>query len=237
VFPIRDLNPTHGYTYLTLLIIVANLAVFFLWQPFGQGAEAEVEFLYRQAIVACELIEQRPLTLVELASGNCLQSPAGAAIFPDKNVWLAVLTSMFLHANLIHLAGNMWFLWIFGDNVEDRFGHLGFLAVYFLAGIAGTVGFVLSRPTEVTPLIGASGAVAGVLGAYLVLFPWRPVLAFAGFFLLPVPAALFIGLWVVGQFLVVDASVAWEAHVYGFAAGVVLAIALRPFLNRHARRR
>ncbi len=237
MFPIRDLNPTHSATLLTLLLIAANVAVFFLWQPFGQGGQAEAEFLYQRAAVPCELTEARPITFGELASGRCADGTGGEAPFPGKNVWLAVLTSMFLHANILHLAGNMWFLWIFGDNVEDRLGHVKYILLYVASGIAATAGFVLLRPQETVPIIGASGAIAGVLGAYLVMFPMRPVLAVAGFFLLPVPALLFIGLWFVGQFAIADAGVAWEAHVAGFIAGVAITLLLRPFLAPHPPRR
>jgi len=236
MFPIRDINPTHKAIFLTLGVIVVNIAVFFLWQPFGQGLEAELEFLYRRAAIACELVQGRPLSVGELDAGQCASQAVGGTFFPEKNIWLSAFTSMFLHGNLLHLAGNMWFLWIFGDNVEDHFGHLLFAFIYVLAGLVGTLGFVALRPEEVTPLIGASGAIAGVLGAYLVLYPLRPVLAFAGFFLLPVPAILFIGLWFFGQFLVIDPGVAWEAHVFGFLAGVALTLVLRP-LGRGAKRR
>lgn len=236
MFPIRDINPTREFAFLTLALIAANVVVFFFWQPFGGGAQAELEFLYRRAAVACELVQGRPISTADLAMNQCQAQVVGQAIFPEKNIWLAAGTSLFLHANLVHLAGNMWFLWIFGDNVEDHFGHVLYVGIYVLAGLAGTAGFVLLRPDEVTPLIGASGAIAGVLGAYLVLYPLRPVLAFAGFFLLPVPALLFIGLWIVGQFLVTDASVAWEAHVFGFIAGAALTLLLRP-LGRGASRR
>jgi len=232
MFPIRDMNPTRHVPALTFALIAANVIVFFFWQPFGAGQEAELEFLYRRAAIACELVQGRPLSVGELAGNVCESQPVGGTFFPGKSVYLAVLTSMFLHANIVHLLGNMWFLWIFGDNVEDHFGHLLYPLVYFVAGIAGTLGFVLIRPEEVTPLIGASGAVAGVLGAYLVLYPLRPILAFAGFFLLPVPALLFIGLWLIGQFLVTDTGVAWEAHVFGFAAGAALTVVLRPLGRR-----
>lgn len=228
MFPIRDINPTRSFAFMTFALIAGNILVFFFWQPFGQGLQAELEFLYERAAVACELTQGRPLTTAELTLNECRESSVGAQFFPEKNVWLSVVTSMFLHGGLLHLAGNMWFLWIFGDNVEEYFGHVLFVAVYVLAGIAGTAGFVLFRPDEVTPLVGASGAIAGVLGAYLVLFPLRPVLAFAGFFLLPVPALLFIGLWFAGQFLVAEVGVAWEAHVFGFLAGLALTVMLRP---------
>jgi len=214
-----------------------NIAVFFFWQPFGAGALAEIEFLYQRAAIPCELMQGRPITGIEVAVERCVEQPSTAALYPAKNVWLAVLTSMFLHANIVHLAGNMWFLWIFGDNVEDRFGRLLFIGIFVAAGVAGTVWFAGSRPTETVPIIGASGAIAGVLGAYLVLFPMRPVLSLLGFFLIPVPAALFIGLWFLGQFVIVDPGVAWEAHVGGFVAGVLLAWLLRPVARRAASRR
>ena len=214
-----------------IALILVNVAVFFFWQPFGRGAEAEIEFLYERAAIACELSEGRPITFDDLSSGNCTDGD-GEQFFPAKNVWLAVVTSLFLHANLVHLMGNIWFLWIFGDNVEHRLNSVVFLLGYLLAGVLATVGFVLVRPDEVVPLIGASGAVAGVLGAYLVFFPTRTVLAFAGFFLLPVPAVLFIGLWFVGQFFVGDTGVAWEAHVAGLLAGAALAAAAKPLIGR-----
>jgi membrane associated rhomboid family serine protease len=206
-----------------------NVAVFFLWQPTFGSIAAQDEFLYERAAIPCELTQGHPLTEAELIRGQCDEAPAGAMPFPGKNVWLAVLTSMFLHANILHLAGNMWFLWIFGDNVEDRLGHVLFALIYILGGVAGTAGFAFMRPEETFPLIGASGAIAGVLGAYLVMFPTRPVLALVGFLALPVPALIFIGLWFVLQFGVVDPGVAWEAHVFGFLAGLALALLLRPF--------
>lgn len=203
--------------------------MFFFWQPVFSGAEAQEEFLYERAAVPCELIQGHPLTQAELIQGRCDEAAGGVMPFPGKNVWLAVLTSIFLHANLIHLGGNMWFLWIFGDNVEDRLGHVLFALVYILGGVAGTAGFAFMRPEETAPLIGASGAIAAVLGAYLVMFPTRPVLALVGFLALPVPALIFIGLWFVLQFGIVDPGVAWEAHVFGFLAGFALALLLRPF--------
>lgn len=236
MFPIRDLNPTHSATVLTLLLIAVNVAAFFFWQPFGQDGRAQGAFLYERAAIPCELSEQRPITETEVVSGRCLEGGGGQAIFPLKNIWLAVLTSMFLHANLLHLLGNMWFLWIFGDNVEDRFGHVGFVLVYLLSGIVATAGLVFMRPGETVPLIGASGAVAGVLGAYLVLFPLRPVIGLLGFFLLPVPALLFIGLWFIGQFAVIEPGVAWEAHVAGFIAGFAVTLFLRPMLRERVPR-
>jgi membrane associated rhomboid family serine protease len=124
----------------------------------------------------------------------------------------------------------MWFLWIFGNNVEEAFGNLGYLVLYLLGGLAATAAFVIANPDATEPLVGASGAIAAVLGAYLVLFPRHQVLTLLFVLFVPVPAVLFLGLWFLSQFGIQDVSVAWEAHVAGFLFGVVIALPLRAFL-------
>ena len=225
MFPLRDLSPTRGTAIVTITLIVINVLAFAAWQP-HISADAEVSFLYQRAAVACEITTRAPLTEVALASGAC--SPTrGAPLFPDKGIALSILTSMFLHGGLLHLLGNMWFLWIFGDNVEEAFGRLGYLLLYVLAGVGATLGFTAVHPASVEPLIGASGAIAGVLGAYLVLFPKGWVLALWVFWIIPVPALIFLGLWFVGQFGMATPGVAWEAHVVGFLIGAIVALAFR----------
>jgi membrane associated rhomboid family serine protease len=225
LFPIRDLNPTRVVPVITLAVIALNLGLFFLWQPSDEVA-AET-FLYERAAIACELTTNEPLTTAERATAVCRDDSSAAAQFPDKNVWLAGLVSMFLHGNLFHILSNMWFLWIFGNNVEEAFGTAGYLAMYVAAGLAATAVFVLSNPDETAPLIGASGAIAGVLGAYLVLFPNHRVLSWVLFFFVPVPAILFLGLWFLSQFGIEDPGIAWQAHAAGFVFGAVLALPLR----------
>jgi membrane associated rhomboid family serine protease len=232
VFPIRDLNPTRLFPIVTLALIAANVAVFLLWQP-ASGTENEVRFLYENAAIACEVTTNQPLSAFEIQSGRCVEGSNDDVIFPDKQVRASVLVSMFLHGGPLHLLGNMWFLWLFGNNVEEAYGRLRYLATYIAAGIAATLAFVLLRPHETTPLVGASGAIAGVLGAYLVLFPNRWVISLVFITLLPVPAALFLGLWFVLQFAVPEAGVAWEAHVAGFIFGAALTALFRaPLLGR-----
>jgi membrane associated rhomboid family serine protease len=232
LIPIRDLNPTRIFPVVTLLIIAVNLAAFFLWQP-RDNIDQEATFLYENAAISCELTTGDALTAAEIRSGVCDEHDAGVpAEFPDKNIWLAGFVSMFLHGSVIHILGNMWFLWIFGNNVEEAYGSFGFLAMYLASGIVATATFVLANPTSTDPLIGASGAIAGVLGAYLVLFPTHRVLTLLLFFFVQVPAVLFLGLWFFSQFGMADASVAWQAHVGGFAFGVLLTLPLRTFLLR-----
>ena len=115
MFPIRDLNPTRVTPLVTLAVIAANMLVFLLWQPQGDGGE---EFLYRRAAIACELTTGEPLTNTEIISGECSEVSDGRVIFPEKQVMLSGIVSMFLHGGLLHLLGNMWFLWIFGNNVD-----------------------------------------------------------------------------------------------------------------------
>jgi rhomboid family protein len=152
--------------------------------------------------------------------------------------WLTLLTSMFLHGGLMHLVGNMWFLFIFGDNVEDRFGHINYLVMYLLAGIAAGVMHVVSAPVSVVPTVGASGAIAGVMGAYLLLYPHARVMSLIplGVFtrIVPVPAVFFLGFWFLIQVISGFADnggqgggVAWWAHVGGFATGLGATFLLR----------
>lgn len=160
-----------------------------------------------------------------------------------------LVTSMFLHGGWLHLAGNMLFLWIFGDNVEDRFGHLRFLLFYLVGGLVASVTHVLTNTASTVPTIGASGAVAAVLGAYTWFFPRARVLALVpiGIFLqtMELPAGIFLGLWFVMQFLsgtlaammgssLKAGGIAWWAHIGGFAFGGLLAVAL--FRRRRAAR-
>ena len=237
MFPIRDLNPAGITPYVTFLLIAANVAIFLLWQPQGRSVwqradiVAENEFLLAHAVVPCEVIRGEPLTFRELALDVC--DGGGQPIFPDKLVRVAPVTSMFLHGGLFHLITNMWVLWIFGNNVEEAFGRARYLAMYVVAGLVATAAFIAIRPDGTTPLVGASGAIAGVLGSYLVLHPRARVLALIGFVLLfPLPAWVFLGGWFVLQFWQADPSVAWEAHVFGFLVGLAITLLAVPRRRR-----
>ena len=160
---------------------------------------------------------------------------------PRDFAFINVLTAMFVHAGLAHLLGNMLFLWIFGDNVEDRLGHLRFLGFYFLCGVAAALAQVAIDPLSPVPMVGASGAVAGVMGAYLVLYPHSRVLMLFPFpiFVFELPAIVFLGFWFLMQFLngigqlpvfqqdQISGGVAFWAHVMGFVSGLVLVVFMR----------
>jgi len=213
MIPLRDENPSRSTPVVTRLLIVANVLAFGYQLSLGRQV---VAFLIDWGMVPVRLtvgLEQGGEALVE----------AG----------LPLLTSMFLHGGVLHLLGNMWYLWIFGDNVEDRIGKLGFLVFYLVAGVAAGLIHVAFNPASEVPAVGASGAIAGVLGAYLVAFPRARVIM-----LLPLgllwqlvawPAVFALGLWFVFQFFSGAFSlfvagrggggIAWWAHIGGFAFG------------------
>jgi membrane associated rhomboid family serine protease len=162
-------------------------------------------------------------------------------LVPAEFSWAAVLTSMFLHGGLLHFGGNMLYLWIFGDNVEDRMGHGRFLAFYLLCGLAAALAQTLSSPASVIPMVGASGAIAGVMGAYFVLYPRSRIVTLVPIFvfihIIEVPAIFFLGVWFLMQFLSGVGSlgagtadtggIAFWAHTAGFAAGLIGVFAFR----------
>lgn len=251
VIPLRDENPTTRFPIVTIALLVANIAVYFLVQA-PQSDLEERRFLYEYAAIPCELTHGEPLSDELAAECDPSIAPPGVSaadlsaqpLFPGKNVWLAALFSMFLHGGLLHLGGNMLFLWVFGNNIEDRLGPPLFAVFYLAAGFAATVAHVLSESSSIIPVIGASGAIAGVMGAYLVWFPHARVLSLVPIFfiftLVALPAVVVLGLWFVLQFLTSpEEGVAWVAHVGGFAVGAAIAWLLRPLFGppRAARRR
>ena len=237
MIPLHDENPTRHTPWVTILLIIVCVGVYFLVEPGSTEVQATAEFNYRNAAVPCEVVTGEPLSEFEIRSGllgqdHCSRDGALPPVFPDKHVLLAVLVSMFLHGSILHLAGNMLFLWIFGNNVEDRLGPAWYIAFYGVAGVVATGAHIAVQPNSTVPVIGASGAIAGVMGAYLIWFPRAQVrtLLFLGFFVLfPVISARWLLLfWLVSQFFVnPNEGVAWVAHVGGFVFGALIALLLR----------
>jgi len=220
MFPLRDSIPSTRPAVINVMLIVACVLVFGIELSAGRQLEA---FLQAYAFV--------PLRFFH---------PAAFDVGLLFNLGTAV-ASMFFHGGWLHLIGNMWFLWVFGDNVEDALGHGNYLLFYLFCGATATMSQALAAPLSPTPMIGASGAIAGVLGAYLVWYPWSRVktLLFLGiiFTVAELPAPVFLLLWFVVQFFSGTLSlagagasaggVAWFAHIGGFAAGAALALLLR----------
>lgn len=211
-------------------LIAASLAVFFGIQA-REPADDQDQFLYRRAAISCEILTGDPLSMFEINNQECSDAPEDPA-FPDKSPLMSVFTSLFLHGGVAHVLFNMWFLWIFGNNVEEAFGHARYAVLYIVGGVVATMAFVVVNPDSTVPLVGASGAIAVALGAYAVLFPAHRVLSFIGWFLIPVPAALFLGIWIYAQFGLGGSNVAWEAHVGGFVFGLLITLIFRRSLLR-----
>jgi len=219
MIPLKDINPTRTTPIVNIALIVANVLVFFYMvytSTLVRGSENAIMMAYGTV----------PARLNLWLAGRI---PAEAALLP-------LVTSMFLHSGLMHLAGNMLFLWVFGDNVEDNFGHLGYLVFYLVCGVGSGLIHVLFNLDSRIPAVGASGAISGVMGAYAVLYPGHRILTFFLIFLIPVPAILILGYWFVIQFLegvsgigmgVHGGGVAIWAHIGGFLIGVLFTVLVR----------
>ena len=217
--PLKDINPSRSYPFINITLILANIAVF-LYQIDLQlmlsprGYEA---FIYSHSTV--------PVRFLSLLAGHTNFSVA----------FVPLLTSMFLHSGVLHIGGNMLFLWIFGDNVEDYFGHLGYLVFYIVCGIGSGLCHSLFNLHSNLPALGASGAISGVMGAYILLYPRARVLTLVFIFLLPIPAVFVLGEWFIVQFLSgihtlgtgTSGGVAWLAHIGGFLLGMLITAVVR----------
>ncbi len=237
LLPLRDYRPSGSFPIVTVAIIALDVLIY-LYQalilgdqpsPYRVRVGFHVErlsleelFLFTYGAQPCEVL------------GRC--TPFPPASFP---IWLTVITAMFLHGGVLHLVGNMWYLWIFGDNVEDAMGHGRFLLFYLLTGVIAALAQIFANPSSQIPMIGASGAIAGVLGAYMVLYPQGRVLTLLWVFyfirFIELPALIVLGFWFLIQLLSYSLNpfgggVAWMAHIGGFLAGALLVrfFAVRP---------
>ena len=217
--PLKDINPSRTYPFVNITLLLVNIVVFFyeLNLKMTVGPRAFAAFLLVHSTVPSRF----------------LSFLGGRAAF--ESAFLPLFTSMFLHAGFFHLLGNMLFLWVFGDNVEDFFGHFRYLLFYLVCGIgAGLLHALFNLPSSV-PAMGASGAISGVMGAYILLFPRARILTLVFVFLLPIPAVVVLGSWFLMQFLAginalgtsASGGVAWWAHIGGFVLGMLLTVVAR----------
>ena len=251
VFPIGDDNSDRAtFPLITIALIVINVFVFgVLQRGFSpQGIDENFTMAYVQ--VPAEIISGKDIVTDDEV--RAVSTPNGLVEVPVPGlratpipVWLTLLTAIFMHGSVMHLLGNMWFLWIFGDNVEDDMGHVSYLLFYIACGVLASLAFVVlnaSGESALTPCLGASGAISGVLGAYLVLHPNNRVTVLAVRMMIDVPGYVAVGIWFLFQVIsgFFDASsgagggVAYSAHVAGFVAGLVLA---KPMSRRGVRDR
>jgi membrane associated rhomboid family serine protease len=232
VFPLRDDNPALYTSSATLAIIVLNALAWVAVQGFGTEP-ALTRTVCELGAIPGELLGRVP------AGTSVPLGPSAQCVISGSPNWITPFTSMFLHGGWFHIVGNLWFLWVFGDNVEDAMGSLRFAVFYVVCGLAAVAAQVLSNPASPVPMVGASGAIGGVMGAYAVLYPRVPVHLLVIFFFyvdrIVVPAVFMLGYWFLLQLLGGlptiggdEGGVAFWAHVGGFAAGVAL---VRVFAN------
>ena len=213
--PLKDLNPSRSYPFINITLILANIAAFI----YELGQQATLSPRTFEAFML-------PYSTVPARFPSFLAGHTGF-----EAAFLPLVTSMFLHQGFLHLGGNMLFLWIFGDNVEDYFGHFTYLLFYLVCGIGAGLLHIVFNLHSTIPAIGASGAISGVMGAYILFYPRARILTLVFIFPIPVPAVLFLGLWFVLQFLdglntighKVTGGVAVWAHIGGFLLGMLLA--------------
>ncbi len=250
VLPVGDINPTSRRAWVTGLLLAINAAVFLILQVPLDRCES-LAFIYQWGAIPVELLTLQTADISEVAArvGEAEACTFGEV---DKSVPASAVSAMFLHGNLMHLLVNLLFLWIFGANVEDRLGHARYLGFYLGGGLIATYAFALLNASAVVPMVGASGAIAAVLGAYLICYPRASVLTYVPFplyllaLIIPgirirsfwlifaivtMPAWVLLGGWFVFQLNAAQApaaggGVAYEAHAAGFVAGVVLILIL-----------
>jgi membrane associated rhomboid family serine protease len=214
MFPIKDENPTKGKPILTIILIVVNIAVFIATYLSGQFDQ---------------VVDSYGLKPAEMFAGQRLHT---------------LFTSMFLHGGFLHIFGNMLYLWIFGDNIEDVLGRGKFILFYLGCGIIASLAQGLWEPSSTIPMIGASGAISGILGAYIVLYPRTRVYTLVWYYVVKIPAVAFLGFWFVLQVLNVSiltvagapSGVAYLAHIGGFVAGAMMILPVRRAVKKRRAR-
>jgi membrane associated rhomboid family serine protease len=254
VIPIRDDNPTTRVAWVTLVLIALNVAAFLFWEPtFGSEGKQQA-FFYCHAEIPYEVSHQTDLGHGGVPAAQEIAAEYQASIQAarefqaalrqecgQKSWWQSIFVAMFLHGGWLHIGGNMLFLWVFGNNVEDKIRPYFYLPFYLAAGVVASLAQLAISPDSVVPNLGASGAIAGVLGAYIVMFPRRRVYTIIIFFLITavyLPAWMVLGAWFVlqvfsglgslGSRVNVGGGVAFFAHIGGFVAGMGLLAVLRP---------
>jgi membrane associated rhomboid family serine protease len=224
MFPLWDDLPTKKFPLITVAIIVLNTMVYLYEASLG---EKFTQFIYAMGLIPFEITHHTDLL------------PTGPSI-----IYLTIFTSMFMHGSIIHLLGNMLFLWIFGNNVEEYLGRVNFIIFYLVCGLSAAFTQIFFNPNSTMPMVGASGAIAGVLGAYLLLYPRARVttVIFFGFFirLIKIPAVVVLSFWIIYQFLygisslavkTGEGGVAWFAHIGGFIGGIILIKLFKLFIK------
>ncbi|MDG1229374.1 MAG: rhomboid family intramembrane serine protease [Candidatus Actinomarina sp.] len=221
MIPISDINPAENTPYITRFFIFFTIAVYILLQP-KNGTDL-FNFFYEFSAIPCEIQKGVPLSANQFYSNNCMVT-IDNVIFANKNLMLSLITANFLHANLLHLVGNLWSFWIFGNNIEDKLGNLKFI-IFLLLAAGGSIGtHIFLNYSDLNPIVGASGIVSALMGAYLYRFPNAKLLVLVPFgiiFPTTIKAKYFMAFWFASQVLISlqNNNISWEAHIGGFFVG------------------
>jgi membrane associated rhomboid family serine protease len=250
VIPIADETPVRRFPWVTITLIAICMVVFFAIQPthltwtnilrpeLSGNTKEELRFIADNASIPCEILKGRPLTEREYrdtfigGDDSACSDQDGKRHTPGKNVFLALFATMFLHANTQHLFGNLLYLWVFGNDIEHRWGRLRYLVLYVLGGLAATFAHVFLHPNSTVPMVGASGAIAAVMGAYVICYPAtrvKTIIFFGPMLLRKVKAMWLMLVFLLTNLLYIpsDSGIAWAAHLGGFVFGVLLGLLWR----------
>jgi len=250
VIPISDETPVRRFPFVTVSLMAICVVVFFAIQPthltwenllrpeLGGNTTEELRFVADNASIPCEILKGRPLTEREYhdtfvdGDDSACSDFDGKRHTPGKHVYFALFATMFLHANTQHLFGNLLFLWVFGNDIEHRWGRLRYLVLYLLGGLAATFAHVFLHPDSTVPMIGASGAIAAVMGAYAICYPAtrvKSLIFFGPMLLRKVKAVWLMLVFLLTNLLYIpgDSGIAWAAHLGGFAFGALLGLVWR----------
>jgi len=221
MIPISDINPAENTPYITRFFIFFTIAVYILLQP--KNSADLFNFFYEFSAIPCEIQKGVPLSANQFYSNDCMVT-IDNVIFANKNLMLSLLTVNFLHANLLHLAGNLWSFWIFGNNIEDKLGKLKFI-IFLMVAAGGSIGtHIFLNYSDLNPIVGASGIVSALMGAYLYRFPNAKLLVLVPFgiiFPTTIKAKYFMAFWFASQVIISlqNNNISWEAHIGGFFVG------------------
>ena len=224
MIPISDINPAKNSPVISRIFMFITIGIFLLVQPKNQIDL--INFFYQYSAIPCELVTFSPLSESQFYSNDCLNNTK-APIFQNKNLVLSIVFANFFHANFIHILGNLWSFWIFGNNVEDKLGKVRFTIFIIFIGFLSIAVHIYLNQNSLTPIVGASGIVSGLMGAYVYMFPNARLLVLVPFgFLFPttIKAKFFMIFWFLSQILIsiTDQNISWEAHVGGFVFGYLL---------------
>jgi membrane associated rhomboid family serine protease len=221
MIPISDINPAENTSYITRFFIFFTIAVYILLQP--KNSADLFNFFYEFSAIPCEIQKGVPLSANQFYSNDCMAT-IDNVIFANKNLMLSLLTANFLHANLLHLVGNLWSFWIFGNNIEDKLGKLKFI-IFLMVAAGGSIGtHIFLNYSDLNPIVGASGIVSALMGAYLYRFPNAKLLVLVPFgiiFPTTIKAKYFMAFWFASQVIISlqNNNISWEAHIGGFFVG------------------